>query len=296
MNDNGYPETVSSSPPLSLRPMGLGEILDKSFRLYRQHFIKFFLIIFMVTAIKFLIVLAFQTSIEPDLATDPAGTMIFTIANAILSYILKIFYVGALTIAASETLLGREIGIGRSYRYMNRLFGKLLGANLLSMIIILIGFILLIIPGIYLYLGFCLLPMIVVIERIGGPAALRRSRRLMKHHLPGEKKKRSFRLKVSMSNYSRAFLIYLLVFVISGVLSAIIILPIQAVTVFKTIQQGGEPETTLRIIRALTTTIVEALVGPFSVCAFLFLYYDIRIRREGFDLELMAESLDSLKR
>jgi hypothetical protein len=42
----------------------------------------------------------------------------------------------------------------------------------------------------------------------------------------------------------------------------------------------------------VATFVSECLVGPLATIAFSLVYYDQRVRREAFDLELMMTTLD----
>jgi hypothetical protein len=39
--------------------------------------------------------------------------------------------------------------------------------------------------------------------------------------------------------------------------------------------------------------VLNLLVAPFSSIAWILLYYDLRIRKEGFDLEVLAKSMSA---
>jgi hypothetical protein len=45
------------------------------------------------------------------------------------------------------------------------------------------------------------------------------------------------------------------------------------------------------IITTCTSTVISVIVTPFSVIAYTLLYFDLRVRREGFDLEQQANAL-----
>ena len=45
------------------------------------------------------------------------------------------------------------------------------------------------------------------------------------------------------------------------------------------------------VINQVFTTTANVLVMPISAAAMILLYYDLRVRREGFDLEMLAKSL-----
>jgi hypothetical protein len=56
------------------------------------------------------------------------------------------------------------------------------------------------------------------------------------------------------------------------------------------VQQGGAPAwvmTIMRVGQALSTI----LAGPLLTIALSLLYFDLRMRKEGFDLKLMMENL-----
>lgn len=57
---------------------------------------------------------------------------------------------------------------------------------------------------------------------------------------------------------------------------------------------GGNNSTFEFIWSAIAATVSTALVSPISAAAAVFLYFDLRIRREGFDLEQLAASLPEL--
>ena len=91
------------------------------------------------------------------------------------------------TFVVSQDLLGRSINVGKAYsRVLDSLFPLLgvliifiLGSLILSTIAAGIGLMALI-PGIALYVWFCLAAPVVIIEREGGFGALKRSRVLVK--------------------------------------------------------------------------------------------------------------------
>jgi hypothetical protein len=106
----------------------------------------------------------------------------------------------------------------------------------------------------------------VMLERLGAIAALRRSWQLVRGSTP------------------RVFGIMLLVGLITGILSAIISALLSAVTGF------GDQNVRL-ILNQVATLIVAVLIQPISFIVVVLLYYDLRIRREAFDIEMLAANL-----
>ena len=47
----------------------------------------------------------------------------------------------------------------------------------------------------------------------------------------------------------------------------------------------------LHVLQGVLTTIVQAAATPIGTISMILFYYDIRIRKEGFDLEVLAASL-----
>jgi hypothetical protein len=107
---------------------------------------------------------------------------------------------------------------------------------------------------------------IVMLERVGARAALRRSWRLVRGSTP------------------RVFGITLLVGLITAILGAIVGALLNLVT------QVGDESVRL-VLTQLASLIVAVLIQPISFIVVVLLYYDLRIRREAFDIEMLAASL-----
>ncbi len=283
-----------------LRAMSLGEILDGSFQLYRLNFGRFFLIAFIVQLILFCLQALYQ-------ALTPAGTAglealrgaraVLYLLNLSIAFILTVFSTGALTAATAESVLGRKLGVFEAYRRINRIYGRLLLTTILSYILIGLGYLFLVLPGVYLSLSFSLLTIVIVMEQKRGFKALSRSWRLIRYR-PGGKKMRSFRM-AGPGSYGRAFVIFLLVTVISWILSLVVQLPFHIVNLVLSFSDKTSPDLFVKlsgIIRLFANALTRSLVAPFSALAFILLYYDIRIRKEGFDLEMISRSLEDLKK
>ena len=144
-------------PELDLRPLSLGEILDRTFTLYRRNFLLFAGII----AIPQLMVLAFnlaQTFIKgvkepnaPSAASASLGVALIVVGlGSIIVYVVAyLFAHGGTVYAVSDLYLGRPTSIGASLGRMRGQAGSLLGVLILNGLAMFAGLILLIIPGIY---------------------------------------------------------------------------------------------------------------------------------------------------
>jgi len=275
---------------LDLRPMDLGEILDRTFRLYRAHFMTFFLIMLTVQAISFLGSLTWQASLaplQPSAGTAPhfPGISFFValFLSTVVTFLAAQVGIGTLTAAVSSIYLGEPIGITESLGRVRPVLGRLLGATLVTSLIIVLGMVACIVPGFYFLLSYLLVGQVVVIEGLGPRAALRRSGELMRK----KSDKGFFR-----NNIMKASVILIIVFVLAAVAGGIVSLPFgiaQALT-----HDRSHPPSLLgpmHLLQGTLTMIVQAAISPIGTIAMILFYYDIRIRKEGFDLQMLASSL-----
>jgi hypothetical protein len=274
---------------LDLRPMDLGEILDRTFRLYRAHFMTFFLIMLAVQAVSFLGTLTWQASFpRPSpggqwLASPSAMFFVAIFLSTVVTFLVTQIGVGTLTIAVSSIYLGDTIGIRDALRRVRPVLGRLLGATLLTSLIIVLGMVACIVPGFYFLLSYLLVSQVVVIEGLGPSAALRRSGELMRK----KSDKGFFR-----NNIMKASVILIVVFVLAAAAGGIVSLPFGIAQFFS--QDRTRPPNLfepMRLLQLTLTMIVQAAVSPIGTIAMILFYYDIRIRKEGFDLQMLASSL-----
>jgi hypothetical protein len=137
-----------------------------------------------------------------------------------------------------------------------------------------VGFALLIVPGIYL--GIRLYPAVpaVVIEGVG----------------PGEALSRAWRR--TAGSVGRGFVVYLIMFVIFFLLSmgASIVGGILGGALGAVGGVGGAALGALAVV-GIVQVLVSMLYYPLLASATTLFYYDTRVRSEGLDVELMADAL-----
>jgi hypothetical protein len=300
-------------PGLEIHPMGVGEILDRSFRLLRKHFMLFFIILMIPQGTFFLANKGMQVYAPGGVQQGTSPGMVVGYAVAVLfavviMMIIQFWAQGALIYAVSETYLGHETSIGRSYGAMRSRLGRLLGTMfLMGLLIILVPALLgivsaiavpiitgmglggpttgilmvaLVIIGIvwffHLLLNWLLVDKVVVLEGEGWRSALRRSKELMNTRTePGFWKRPK----------NKAGLILILGFLIG----------IGIHLLFQTpglITHWLMPSSTMgQTIQQILNVVATSLATVFTAIAMILYYYDIRLRSEGFDLKMMAEHL-----
>jgi MFS family permease len=309
-------KAVESAPPeverrakprvhagIQVQPMGIGEILDRSFRLLRQYFWLFFMIIFIPQAIFFIVNFILQLVVSGPVPQDVSGSMLmgFGISGVfafIIFLILQFWAQGALIHAVSETYLGHSTSIKASYGAMRSRLGRLIGTMILWSILvfgalalfgilvaltvpiswILAGVVILLAVWILtsLVLNWLLTDKVVVLEEMAWMKALRRSKELMKGRTePGFW--RSMKTKASLI-LILGIVIWFginLLFQLPGVLLGVVFSEGIAVTT----------------VQGILNMVASSLATAYTAIAMILFYYDIRVRKEGFDLKMMAEKL-----
>lgn len=293
-----------------LRPLSTGELLDRTFHLYRNNFI-LFAGIATVVAITVLaatvVITALGIHLDPLLAQiDPRA---FWTELTIFGAVFALFYMlgaslatGATVYAVSRVHLGQPVNIAECYGKVFPRLGRiilislqiivrLIGISLLSflglaVLIFIIGMVFAGARGrgpymvgfvagfggviaVYVilaryYFKYCLAIPPCMLENTGATDSIRRSIFLSRDYL------------------GRIFLVYLLMGVIGFVLSFVLNLPQNLIK---------NANIALVIWQFLATFLAYTLSFPISTIATCLLYYDLRVRKEAFDLQLMMESM-----
>ena len=302
-------------PGITIHPMGIGEILDRSFRLLRQHFLLFFFILLIPQGTFFLFSKTAKIFLGGDVQQDMTAGMgmglgVSVILAVMVMIILQFWAQGALIHAVSETYLGHETSLVTSYGAMRSRLGRLLGTMFLWGVLIfllpaLLGIamaiavpmlaamglggtttailsIVLVLAGIiwffHLLLNWLLVDKVVVLEGKGWRGALRRSKELM-----NTRSEQGF----WKSPKNKAGLILLLGFLIGVGIHFLFQVPGLLTHMFLPMSLAGLTLTLQQILNVIATS----LATVFTAIAMILFYYDIRLRSEGFDLKAMAEHL-----
>ncbi|MGH9647819.1 MAG: hypothetical protein ACRD4E_13495 [Bryobacteraceae bacterium] len=259
---------------LDLRPLSIGDILDRTFSLYRRHFLLFV----GIAGIPQLLVLVFslgQTLFSwstTDILTGSRNVgigILVLIVYLVVAVVAYLFSQGGTMLAISDLYLGRTTTIAESLRNISGDLWYLLGVTILSGLAIFGALILLIVPGIYVA---CRLLVCV-------PAAL------IEKRSPREALSRSFGLTKGFAG--RAFVILVLSVVMTYAAQLLLALPAAAALAL----QAGGPGM-IRFWTALTqvgSSLASILITPILLIATAVFYFDLRVRKEGFDLQFMMD-------
>lgn len=270
-----------------LRPLRVGEILDAGIRVYlrnaRTMIALTALVIVPLTVIQVIVELsslsnanevpgttAFKFGATNTSATTTANLNAQAGANFLvvgISLISGLLVTAVCVRAASESYLGSPAGIGESFSFVFRRFFRIASVELLAWIGIGLAAICLLLPGIYLYVAWSVALPVLLVEQPRPTKSLRRSRELVK------------------GRWWQVFGVLLL----ATLMAAIVSFAFTGVLVG--VIGAGSTLLGAVLLSNLSSAIVALLVRPFQAAVTTVLYYDLRIRREGFDIAVLAQQL-----
>jgi len=300
-----------------LRPLSLGELLDRTFSSYRQHFWSFVGIMAIPQLILVALQLMQQTLLRPFMTARSAiGAFNVTLIAGMVggSLIVMALYglvysaaLGATTLAVSEFYLGRSITIGQAYGRLRGRFWKLIATMTLQ---VLCGLGLFAVPVAIFAMMIAVMPhrnegtatvvivgVIFALASIGaGIAAVMLALRLalsvpalvLENVSPVDAIKRSFKLTKGYTG--RIFVIGLLVGLIAMIAVVVFQMPFIIATILVAVKHGV---VAFWLTSAMTVSqgIGVTLSAPLGLIAMALAYYDTRVRNEGLDLQLMMSAL-----
>ena len=285
-----------------LRPLSVGEILDRIFSLYRTHF-WFFVGLSAISAgvssgiaVLRLIFLHFSgiTVTTPAFALINVGLSLVQLVLYLIAYSLTL---AATTSAVHFLYLGQptsfQIALTRArsvwLRCLGIAFWQAWSACWISVIMVLpfalvpgirgaaaavlavflgFGFLASLIYGVIAYLRNSLAVPVAVVEDLRVRAAMRRSKQL------------------ATGRVGRIFLLILLVYAL-WVVAALIQAPLAVLLVVNHSAERFVLQALVLAVNFVTTS----LVGPVAAIGLCLFYFDERVRREGFDIEMLLHGV-----
>jgi hypothetical protein len=270
-----------------LRPLRVGEILDASVKVYlRNARVLIGLAAIVLVPIQILNAALLLNIVSGDSEVPVSGSFSSLSANGqghpvhvaaflgasattdILGGLANLLITAACVKAVSDTYLDQPTSVGASLRSALRRLGSLLWMDIILGIGLVFAFIALVIPGVWLYVAWSVATPVLLIERKRGPSAIGRSFALVRGRW--------------WPTAGVLLLSFLLVAIVSGALSGLLL----------AFLLGGSHGAAVKVIvSSFTSGIASMLTRPFQAVVVTILYYDLRVRRDGYDLELLAEQL-----
>ena len=281
-------EHQNDSPPVALQPMDFTDILDGTFSLYRNHFRLFMsvLAIYGIALFTTNLVSIFGVTDHISLAM----VLVISIATGCATFAVTVLSFGGLIYASAQTYLRRDVTASDALRRGFLRFWPYFISNLLWFLVVaglsatLIG-----IPfALFLGTRWGLFGMPALLEGCAARAALKRSSALVKGTWW-----RVFGITLAL-----LLLWVMLSFILKSTVGFVLILTgvTESVNLQEMLRRMVIPPSPAEVgelyyaIAAFTDSVATVLTIPILNIGSVLLYFDLRIRKEGFDIEMMASS------
>jgi hypothetical protein len=323
---------TAGTAPVQLRPLSTGELIDRGFSLYRAHFAGFLLLSLICQIAPLVAGQALDTaarlipsksgfsgSFGPNLAGD-AVLLVIWIIGQVVTFCFEV----VMSVYLADAYLGRLPSIKTAFRRLFTTLGASVRTSLLNIFLVAVTllFPMIAFTAVYIYgllhppetfpgqilfsigavvaLVVSLVPVLIVfmrlmvtvpavaLENLGGWKAARRSSDLVRFD-PG--------LGFFYWGETRLSLLLLPLFVIELMALVVTAFPLWLHEVNDFLRHGSigqmtAPPETAVVVSQILVLLFGSLIFPLYLIATTLFYYDVRIRREGFDLEFMAGRME----
>ena len=258
----------------SIPQRGLGDILSVAFEVYKANAVKLIQIVaIVVIPLTFVMALLTQVAFKQhcdaqhvqslsDLTKNCTTSFGRSILIGAIGWFIAIaiqqLLLGALTRGAAGALIGRDVDVSASYQYAFSRLGPLIGLAILIALVVGVGFILLIIPGIIFLVFLAVSVPAFIIEGLGVTDSMSRSWKLVS------------------GSWWHVLAVILVAAIIAGVINGIL----TAI--------GGNTFFGVWILSA----IAQIITAPFVSLVSVVLYVDLRARHESLNATTLAMDLD----
>jgi hypothetical protein len=315
----GYGPLAPRPGIIPLRPLGLGEILDGAFRAIRANPRVMFGLSAVVVAVTVAIQSVLQwyvggliageladvsATLDPTGANGVTETLAPTLATAATSPLVSVavtVLTGLLIVSVSRSVIGQRISVGEAWSRSWRRVLLLLVFSFVSTAIILavwaafvgvlvllgtaeqwgvvvvlglLGGLALLAATVWFSIRILLIPATLVLEGTGVGTAIRRGWRLTR------------------GSFWRLLGIYLLTSIMVAVVAGLIATPASLVSAFL-LQDPLLTSFGSIVIIGIANVVAYTLTTSFMAAVLALLYIDVRMRREGLDVELARASAEA---
>jgi hypothetical protein len=305
-----------------LRPLRLGELLDRAIRLYRGNFLTFIGII----AVVYVPLMVLQTAAGALMSSSMFGTRFSTPQELFSNYgywiamfssiilglaqfvLVQGIATGALTRAVADNYLGKKTGILEAYRGLGRSWLTILAALFFILLIFLVLILWwVIVPcvgwftglGMMLFLMAVVNPLVapVVVLEASGPWStsndniFQRFSNWIVRSVLAVNRAWSLARRRFWPVLGYIFVLYLFSLIVVNGPAAI-----ANVILAQAFQSFDDPTMQLvitSVIQGLVSLVFVLIYYPLQMTAFTLIYFDLRVRTEGFDIAFLTMEASS---
>ncbi|MDP9404842.1 MAG: hypothetical protein M3P85_16335 [Actinomycetota bacterium] len=262
--------------PARLRPLGVGEILDVAIKVYRARFADLVKAVAVAVAPIFVLGALIQLSVSSEETATAPGEATSIDAGDLWAFVAGVFLVAVLGIVASQlasaasfrivsgTYLDEHPGWRESLRFAVSKLRSLLWLSVVLGFFLVLAFIALLIPGFYLAVAWTVATPVLLFEGVRGRRALARSRALVRGRW--------------WATLAVIFLSTVFSAVVQGMFAAL----------FLAALRDGGSDAAVALANAAANIAGSVITTPFAAAVIAVVYFDLRVRKEGFDLELLT--------
>lgn len=262
---------------LPTQPGSIGNTLDAGFKLYAVSFKRVLgMAVLSILSVAVPVIAAILAIAALAGGGQEPNVVVFVTVGVGVLFALVFylwFYVAAIC-RIGGIAYGQDFSFGACMSMGGRRLLAVIGAWILYSLAMMGGLILLIIPGIYLMVSLSMFTLCILLEGDGVIESLRHSFRLV------------------WGNWWRATIVGTVVLIVYYVISLAIEVPFMVLgaMLFDTAlgEQAGLAESLLSTVGSFLSAIVTF---PLMIAAIIALFHDLKLRREGQDLEARVEAL-----
>lgn len=266
------------------QPQGIGGVLDTAFQLYKSSLATVWPISLLLAIVGMPPTLYWMFSGQPlpdpgsiganvgfNMGFDPAdpvGSIVGLVSGILTMWTMSALYLKQRAIGVDE-----QLSVGDSLKQALSRLGPLIGASILFVLAVLVGLILLVVPGLILMVSLMMYMALLLFENKGAVDSLTGSHKLV------------------WGNYWRssailtvALILVIVIFVALGVV-AVIVAPFAGMAMTDLVMVGLVSE-------LVFNAAFNLFLMPFFTAVMIALYWDLKLRKEGSDLAARVNALN----
>ena len=259
----------------------IGRVINRTFGAIKNNFGSFFLASLIIMGLPMFLIGLYPVfagsggMFDGDTVNEGYLTGFFavTMLTAIVTMIGGVILQAALISGAVADFNGRKIPFRDCMSVAFRYFFPLIGLIILYSLGVMFGFILLIVPGVLLWLGWFIAVPVLIVERHGVTDSLARSWELTK-------------------GYKRWILLLMIILIVfSAIIGAMLgLFTMMAGDPTTVMLEGGS--TTYHILNSIFTALTQTITTMINATGVAAVYYELRQIKEGVGAESLAAVFD----
>ncbi len=247
----------------TFRPLTIGELIGSALFHYRRHFMTFV----GIAALSGILFSVCEFALSSQLRKGDALTrVVFWLGTLIVSEVTIILGQAATAFAVSQVLLGRKTGVTNAFASIRSGGTTIVIVGMNAWLRVILGFLLLIVPGVLLALRYSLAIPVAVVERTGVSDSLARS------------------VTLTEGDRGRIFMVFVfiaLVTIVGSMMWPVVVMLANGHSLFA--PMGPHPAKT-QIVLQVGSLLSQSVLAPVTYITLALLYFDERVRKEAHEL------------